>query len=251
MESVARSGAFLHYVMMFHPTSSWLIVWGEQDLPKKQYLSILIYNSESKNALATRTPCESLWYSICSLGGSHIFLWGLGMSKCAPAQIYIVAGSSNRWLTHQSSVNLPASARSTRNAACQHAASSHSGFAIQRIMWMHFSEKKKRIGDVETYPGLKTERMHFFRFPNRLLQLVLLNSCLNYLCLRNCRRPERSPAGPGAPILGGSAYSKSLFLLALCRWYIFHTKSLDKIISRILHQWMSDVSRWIPALTLC
>ena len=27
---------------------------------------------------------------------------------------------------------------------------------------MHFSEKKKRIGDVETYPGLKTERMHFF-----------------------------------------------------------------------------------------
>ena len=37
-------------------------------------------------------------------------------------------------------------------------------------------------------------------------------------------------AGPGAPVLGGSAYSKSLFLLALCRWYIFPTKSLDKLI---------------------
>ena len=39
----------------------------------------------------------------------------------------------------------------------------------------------------------KTERMHFSRFTNRLLQLVLLNSCLNYFCLRNCLRPERSP----------------------------------------------------------
>ena len=32
----------------------------------------------------------------------------------------------------------------------------------------------------------------FFGFTNRLLQLVLLNSCLNYCCLRNCLRPQRS-----------------------------------------------------------
>ena len=39
--------------------------------------------------------------------------------------------------------------------------------------------------------------MHFFWFTNRLLQLVLLNSCLNYCCLRNCLRPERSPPASG------------------------------------------------------
>ena len=39
--------------------------------------------------------------------------------------------------------------------------------------------------------------MHFFRFTNRLLQLVLLNSCLNYCCVRNCLRPERSPPASG------------------------------------------------------
>ena len=43
----------------------------------------------------------------------------------------------------------------------------------------------------------------FFRFTNRLLQLVLLNSCLDYCCLRNCLRPERSPpaSGMGSPPL--------------------------------------------------
>ena len=154
-------------------------------------------------------------------------------------------------------ISLAASARSTRNAACKHAASSHSGFAIQRIMWMHFSEKKKRIGDVETYPGLKTERMHFFSVhksssangaSEQLLELLLLRklSAAGAFSAAN-----GMGAGPGAPVLGGSAYSKSLFLLAPCRWYIFPTKSLDKIISRVLRQWMSDVSRWIPVITLC
>ena len=40
-----------------------------------------------------------------------------------------------------------ASARSTRNAACQHAVSSHSGFSIQRSMWTHFSEQNSCLGD--------------------------------------------------------------------------------------------------------
>ena len=48
---------------------------------------------------------------------------------------------------------LAASARSTRNAACQHAVSSHRGFAIQRIMWMHFSQSKKRIWRRWGLPG--------------------------------------------------------------------------------------------------
>ena len=42
-------------------------------------------------------------------------------------------------------IHLAASARSTRNAACQHAVSSHSGFAIQRIMWMHFLNKRTAL----------------------------------------------------------------------------------------------------------
>ena len=59
-----------------------------------------------------------------------------------------------------------------------------------------FLNKRNAFGDLEAYRGPKTEpqrRMHFFRFTNRLLPLVLLNSCLNYCCLRNCLRPQRSP----------------------------------------------------------
>ena len=63
-----------------------------------------------------------------------------------------------------------------------------------------FLNKRNAFGDVEAYRRPKTEpqrRMHFFRFTNRLLQLVLLNSCLNYCCLRNCLRPQRSPPASG------------------------------------------------------
>ena len=47
--------------------------------------------------------------------------------------------------------------------------------AVGRWSECIFLNKRNAFGDVETYPGLKTEpqcRMHFFRFTNRFLQLT-------------------------------------------------------------------------------
>ena len=92
---------------------------------------------------------------------------------------------------------LAASARSTRNAACQHAMSSHSGFAIQRIMWVHFLNKRNALATLRPTGESKQNRSGECIFSGSQIvfcnSLVLLNSCLNYCCFRNCLRPELSP----------------------------------------------------------
>ena len=99
------------------------------------------------------------------------------------------------------STYLAASARSTRNAACRPRSVvtqwvCYPANHVNAFFWIKRNALAtwRPTGHPKTEPQL---RMHFFRFTNRLLQLVLLNSCLNYCCLRNCLRPERSPPASG------------------------------------------------------
>ena len=121
---------------------------GDDQLVIPNYLVFFKTNIES----ILLTSLQEIWRSKISkslLGSTYYlnsnFTLGRNFNKMAclgwlPRKLILLKTSVSSLHTIYT---LAASARSTRNAACQHAVSSHSGFAIQGIMWMHFSGIKE------------------------------------------------------------------------------------------------------------